>query len=357
MPMLDTTDYVVHPVFIDHCLQISMLAACKGQGRLLVNLSVITSIQHLVVSNNAWSKLKVNATVNSGHSQDSTYKISAVNENGLPILSGQCKINPIHDLEGQSDRKLFSFINWDTDSTYQNLNQFLSSFESDLDPSVAIERLTLLYALRSEDIGAQGQTYSKRVLKRVGTRRKGRFGLVPDVSPFVECDPSSRTNLIKLHKAQISETKLSSLDLALEKCLNDNTPFSRSDSERQLLLDQLHPLVRNGGALCESLRLLAHKNPKLKILELGSGTKDTTNRVLKALRTQFDEPLYSSYLSASTSLETATNLKESLMENGNVQSLFFDSEKNIEEQGMKAGTYDLIIITNVRVAKIRQGCR
>lgn len=357
MPMLDTTGYVVHPVFIDHCLQISMLAACRGQGRLLADLSVITSIQHLFVSKEAWGKLKVNGVVNSGQSQDSTCNISAVNESGLPILSGQCKITPIHDLEGQSDRKLFSFINWDTDSTYHNLNQSLSSFESDLDPSFALERLALLYALRSEDIGAQSQIYSKRILKRIGTRRKGRFGLVPDVSPFVVCGPSSRTNLIKLLKAQISATELCPLGLALERCLKDDTPFLRSDSERQLLLDQLHPLVRNGGTLCESLRLLAYKNPKLKVLEFGSGTKDTTNRVLKALRTQFDEPLYSSYLSVSTSLDATTNGKESLREHGSVQSLFSNSEKSIEEQGLKAGTYDLVIITNVRVAKIRQGFR
>ncbi|RYP79510.1 hypothetical protein DL769_002929 [Monosporascus sp. CRB-8-3] len=344
MPILDTTDSVAHPVFIDHCLQVSMIAACKGQGRLLTDLPIITSIQHLVVSNDAWGKLRVNGVVNPGHVQDSTCNFSVVNESGLPILSGQCKTTPIPDLERQSDRKLFSFINWDTDSTYHNMNQSLASFQSDLDSTVALERLALLYALRSEDSGAQSQTYSKRILKKIGTRRKGRFGLVPDVSPFVECEPSSRTKLIKLLKTQISETELSSLGVELERCLTGNTPFSRSDSERQLLLDQLHPLIRNGGTLCESLRLLAHKNPKLKVLEFGSGTKDSTNLVLKALRTQFDEPLYSSYLSASTSLDATTNLKDSLQGNGNAQTLFFNAEKSIEEQGLEAGTYDLIII-------------
>jgi hypothetical protein len=357
MPMLDTMDSVAHPVFIDHCLQLSMIAACKGQGRLLADLSIITSIQHLVVSNNAWSKLRVNSVVNPGHLQNSRCNVSAVNENGLPILSGQYNITPIPDLERQSDRKLFSFINWETDSTYHNLNQFLAPFQSDLDSTVALERLALLYALRSEDIGAQSQTYSKRILKIIGTRRTGGFGLVPDVSPFVECGPSSRTKLIKLLKAQISETELSSLGHALEMCLTDNTPFSGSDSERQLLLDQLHPLIRNSGTLCEPLRLLAYKNPKLNVLELGSGTKDSTNLVLKALRTQFDEPLYSSYLSALTSLDATADLKESLRENGNVQPLIFNAEKSIEEQGLKAGTYDLIIITDVRVAKTQNGIR
>jgi hypothetical protein len=79
--------------------------------------------------------------------------------------------------------------------------------------------------------------------------------------------------------------------------------------------------------------------------------------VLKALRTQFDEPLYSSYLSALTSLDATADLKESLRENGNVQPLIFNAETSIEEQGLKAGTYDLIIITDVRVAKTQNGIR
>lgn len=357
LPALDTTDSVAHPVFIDHCLQLSMVAACKGQGRLLADLSVVTSIQHLVVSNNAWSKLRVNSVVTPGRLQNLTCNFSAVNENGLPILSGQCNITPIPDLERQSDGKLFSFINWATDSTFHNLNQSLAPFQSDLDSTVALERLALLYALRSEDIGAQSQPYSKKILKKIGTKRKGRFGLVPDVSPFVGCGPSGRAELIKLLKAQISGTELSSLGHALERCLTENTPFSGSNRERQLLLDQLHPLIRNSGTLCESLRLLAYKNPKMNVLELGSGRKDSSNLVLKALRTQFDEQLYSSYLSASASLDATTGPKESSRTNGHVQPLVFDAEKSIEEQGLKAGSYDLIIITDVRAAKPQNGFR
>lgn len=354
MPMLDTADSIAHSAFIDHCLQVSMIATCKGQGRLLANLSVITSIQHLVVSNGAWGKLRVNAVMDPGHLPDSTCFFSAVDESGLPILSGQCKLTSIPDVERQTDSKLFSFISWDTESTYHNLNQSLATFQSDLDPTVALERLALLYALHSEDIGAQSRTYSKRILKMIGTRRKGRFGLVPDVSPYVECEPISRAKLIELLKAQISSTELSSLGLTLESCLIDNTPFSRSDSERQLLLDQLHPLIRNGGTLCESLRLLTHKNPKLKVLELGSGTKGIANLVLKALRSRFDEPLYCSYLFASTSLIATSNLKDGVMEIDNVQPFFLNAEKSIEEQGLETGSYDLIIITDVSVAEIKE---
>ncbi|KAL4963771.1 KR-domain-containing protein [Aspergillus stella-maris] len=343
-PTLDTADSVAHPVFIDHTLQVAAIAACKGQGRLLANLPVIKSIQHLVVSNNPWSKLTVTGVVNPSGSGDSTFNLSAVNETGLPILSGQGKITPIP--ERQSDSKLFSYINWATDPTYENLNQSLAPFQPDLDPSVALERLALLYALRSEDIGAQPSTNTKGLLKKIGTKRKGKFGLVPDVSPFFDCGPSARAKLVELLKAQLSKTELSSLALALEGCLIDNTPFSGSDSERKLLLDQLHPLLRHSGTLCESLRLLGHKNPKLRVLELGVGAKKTTDLVQEALRTEFDEPLYSSYLSAPPSADATTKVNGDVKTNGHAEPLSFSADKGLEEQGLKAGAYDLVIVTD-----------
>ncbi|KAL4798016.1 KR-domain-containing protein [Aspergillus venezuelensis] len=343
-PTLDTTDSVAHPVFIDHILQLSLVAACKGQGRLLANLPVITSVQHLVVSNNPWSKLTVTGVVNPSGSGDSTFNFSAVNENSVPILSGQGKITPIP--ERQSDSKLYSYINWETDPTYDSLNQSLAPFQSDLDPSVALERLALLYALRSEDIGAQPQTHTKGILKKIGTKRKGRFGLVADVSPFVEFGPSSRAKLIELLETQISKTELFSLSLALESCLLENKPFSGDDSERHFLLDQLHPLLRNSGTLRESLRLLGHKNPKLRVLELGGAARETTSLVQKALRTEFNEPLYSSYLSASTSADATTQVNGDVNTNGHAEPVSFSAEKSLEEQGLKAGAYDLIVVTD-----------
>ena len=39
----DTKEYILHPVTMDQCLQILMVAACKGQGRLLTELSIVTA--------------------------------------------------------------------------------------------------------------------------------------------------------------------------------------------------------------------------------------------------------------------------------------------------------------------------
>lgn len=41
--------YIRHRITIDQCLQIVMVAACKGQGRSLTEFSIVTAIEHLIV--------------------------------------------------------------------------------------------------------------------------------------------------------------------------------------------------------------------------------------------------------------------------------------------------------------------
>ncbi|KAI9735466.1 MAG: hypothetical protein M1818_006472 [Claussenomyces sp. TS43310] len=348
LPSHDTTDCILHPVTIDHCLQILMVAACKGQGRLLADLSVITSIKHLVVLNSGWNKLRVDGMVAKSHPGGLTCDLSAVNEEGLPILSMEhCIATLVSDRKLGSKSKLFSFMRWDTDVTYYNLNRPLAPFQFDLDPTIVLERLALLYALHLEDIvGARGQKSSKKIQNTIGSRKKGSFGLMPDISSFAECEPSSRNKLIELLKTHINGTELFSFGRALEQCLTCDAPFSGSDTERKLLLDQMHPFVRNNEILSESFRLFAHKNPKLRVLELGSGTNECTHLALKALESQFGEHLCLTYLYASTSPGATNKAKEKFKKDGKVEVTFFDTVKSVEEQGLKAGTYDLIITTD-----------
>lgn len=349
LPLHDATEDILHPVTIDHCLQILMVAACNGQGRLLEGLSVITSIKDLVVRNRGWTKLRVEGMVTKRQPGSLACDLHAVNQDRLPILSIEhCKATLISDHKLGSDNKLFSFMKWDTDMTYYNLNRLLAPFHFDLDPSIVLERLALLYALPLEDaVGRRGQKYSRQIQNSIDSKGRASFGLIPDISSFVECSPSSRTKLIELLKTQIIGTELFSLGCALDQCMASDAPFSGSDTERELLLDQIHPFVRNKGILSESLRLCAHKNPKLKVLELGSGTDQSTLLALKALKSQFGERLFATYLYASTSLEAMNKAKEKFKSYENVEVVFFDTTKTMDEQGLKAGNYDLIITTDV----------
>ena len=43
-PFGDLTKYILHPVTIEQCLQILMVAACRGQGKSLTGLPVVTAV-------------------------------------------------------------------------------------------------------------------------------------------------------------------------------------------------------------------------------------------------------------------------------------------------------------------------
>ena len=353
LPPRDTTKYILHPVTIDQCFQILMIAECNGQGRHLAGLSVITAIKHLEILSDGWSKLKVEGTAVQNRSGGLTGELCAVNEEGLPKLSMRhCIASLVPDHRLGLANKLFSFIKWDTDVTYHNLNRTLKPFQSELDSSILLERLTLLYVLNmANTVSASGQLCLQKIRHPISSKIKGSFGLIPDVSPFTECEQASRITLIKLLKTQIGGTEYSSLGIALEKHLTTGEPFSGSIAERRRLLDQTHPLIRNNEILSNLLRLFAHKNPRLRVLELGDSVNETTYLVLKALKSQYGESLCLDYTYAATSLWAMDKAKEKLNENSGVEVVFFDTEKGIE-RGLQAGAYDLIITSDVRLNKL-----
>jgi hypothetical protein len=314
-------------------------------------LYVVTSVKHLVLRTRGWNKLRVGGIVVQSHHEELKYYLSAVNEEGCPILSIEHGIaNIVTNHELNSERKIISFMKWDTDVTCCNPNQRLAPFQCDLDPTIILERLALLCAIPLEDLPGKSEQKISKNIQNIGFRKMGRFGLIPDISSFAVCEPNIRKDLVQLLKRQIVGTELSALGHALEQCLMSGAPFSGTETERKLLLEQMHPFVRNNGILSETLRLFAHKNPKLRVLEFGNGTNESTHLALKALKSQFGEPLYLTYLYASTSPRATEQAKGNFKDDDNVEFVFFDTGKGIEDQGLKAGSYDLIITTDVRTA-------
>ena len=228
--------YVLHPINMEQCLQILIVAVCKGQGRLMTELSLITAIEHLVVCSGGRTRFSVEGLVTRSTSGDITGDLSVVAEDGHPVMSAKrCQRSSVLNYKRTSEDNLISFVKWDNDATYLNLNQTVPLTHSSFDPTVVI-----------------------RVLK-----------------------------------------------------------------------------------------LLAHKNPKLRILELGDGAEATTPLILNALKSQYGERLYLTYTYAATSLDAAFKTKASLKGFHDFDVAFFDIEQDMRMQTFKSGNYDLIITTDV----------
>lgn len=237
----DTTKYILHPVTMDQCLQIVMVAACNGQGRSLRGLSIVTAIEHLVVFSGGQTKLKIGGMAAMSRSGSLTGDVSVVSEDSHPVLLiKRCETSLVPNDRPKCEDKLFSFVKWDTDATYCNLNLPLAPSPTQPDPTI----------------------------------------------------------------------------------------------------------------LSDVLKLLAHKNPKLKILELGNGGDETTRLVLNALRSQYGDRLYLTYTYAATSFDAAFRAKATFKGTRNINVVFFDVEQQLQSQILQAGVYDLIITTDVWLLKI-----
>ena len=122
------------------------------------------------------------------------------------------------------------------------------------------------------------------------------------------------------------------------------TDAAHCDLNQRLFRQSFQPKLSD---FLDALKLLAHKNPNLRILELGDGQDETTHLCLEALRSDYDERLYSTYTLATTSLDTAFKAKITSKGACNVDVVFLDIEQQPQNQVLQKESYDLIIITDV----------
>ncbi|KAH8804521.1 KR domain-containing protein [Xylogone sp. PMI_703] len=334
-PSENATKYGLHPVTIDLGFQTLAVAACQGQGRRLDELSTLSAIKHLVIAGGEFKKLTIQAAVTKAGPGGITGNVSGLSENGTPVFSmRECRTSVVPVVRAEDESRIVSFIEWETDVTFANPNKSLAPFHPQLDYSILLERLTLLLVFNMKAQGIQN-----------AVKKQGRFGIISDISPFAGLDAATRTTMIQELKEQIRGTSLAPVAVLVERLLTSGAPFSGDSSEKKRILNQCYPLARNNGVLAHALKLLAHKTPRLRVLELGNGAAETTGLILNALESQYGEHMYHSYTYATSSAATA-KAKEALKGSNDINVVSFDAEKPLQGQNVQAGTYDLVITTD-----------
>ncbi len=103
------------------------------------------------------------------------------------------------------------------------------------------------------------------------------------------------------------------------------------------------------SALEKYLDLLAHKNPGLRIIEVGAGTGSTTGTALNAITlsgTVTERFSLYSFTDVSPSL-IATAQETFGIKQPKMRFQLFDIEKSPEEQGVEANSYDVVVAASV----------
>lgn len=116
-----------------------------------------------------------------------------------------------------------------------------------------------------------------------------------------------------------------------------------------LLLDNYETgqVYREGNRrLASTVALHAHKNPKIRILEVGAGTGSATNEVLPALQGNSPWRQYSEYRFTDTTPSFLASGEERFSQYGGMTFGTFDMERSGESQGYQQD-WDVVVASNV----------
>ncbi|TVY83944.1 Reducing polyketide synthase [Lachnellula suecica] len=181
--------------------------------------------------------------------------------------------------------------------------------------------------------------------------KKGTLGI--PTSSWVEADEMQRADVISRVSASGAEGSIlchvgESLPSILRK---EVEPLAVMVEENRLdnYYAQNSRMSQNYRYAATYIDLLAHKNPHLKVLEIGAGTGGATLPILDALGgSDGSLPRFINYDFTDVSSGFFENSKEKLKQWGNLITFRkLDIEKEPVEQGYEAGTYDLVIAANV----------
>lgn len=167
---------------------------------------------------------------------------------------------------------------------------------------------------------------------------------------------TQRQGAIETLRARLSETEAHAAAEAIYRVTTQGVAIAEGAMDglalllQDNILHQLYDFMQN-SIYFAFLDLIAHKNPNLRVLEIGAGTGGTTATVLPVLRSAYGERMHLSYTYTDVSAGFFPAATERFKEYAAVQYAVLDISKDPLDQGFKSESYDLIIACNVSLYK------
>lgn len=175
---------------------------------------------------------------------------------------------------------------------------------------------------------------------------------VPEVAELINMEADARNKLIEELYVQLKESPVAAEAAAIHRVSFSCDKIFEGESELELLLEGriLHNLYDSLLVDSDSsgfVSLLAHKKPNLRVLEIGAGTGGATSTVLRALKSSSGEQAFASYTYTDISAGFFADAMERFKEYSGLEFVVLDITKDPLEQGLEAGSFDLIVAWNV----------
>ncbi|KAL8832103.1 MAG: hypothetical protein Q9191_000460 [Dirinaria sp. TL-2023a] len=384
MPRLSETPLIVHPAFLDNCLQVAWPLLGAGQTE-MKGLYLPTFVKNLCVRLDTraqnFDHVKVfGATEKSQYPSERLIEsilvidpnepemLPAITFDGLTMVS----LSDGHSAKEKREKSFYSKIHWEPCLDLLGSKEFQDHFrlpaapDEEMSTVKDLERAALFYfeiALKNVTDAHYNslQDHHKRLYrlmqKQLESAKKGENPVLE--AQWDASSDSERKEFLEMVRARgvsgeltckigerISDILLSGLDTLslmledglLEKFCRHSAPLIRNNEQAALLVDSL-----------------AHRNPHLRVLEIGAGTGGVTLSVLEKLDGVSGQvPRFQDYIFTDISSRFFENAQEKLKA---WSTLVTYRKLNIEEdpisQDFESEAFDLVIAANVLHATTR----
>lgn len=374
--------HIIHPTDLDGVLQLAIVAFSKG-GSAPSPTMVPTNVRSMWVSNSlvdrpSETKLEALAKTTFQGYREADFWIAAFNDKGPQIVIDGWRQMAVSNLEltqkGEDrSRRLCYNLVWRPDITMLSPNQTkehceVESRKTQEPPKVSMVELELAtYYFISRTIETLGHcehnTFPATYSKYIEWMKRSRKQFKRDREMLVSGD-LMHVDAVESLEMEFKNMARSSAHGALVVAVGENLI--------QILRGAVDPLdLFFGGNLARAfyygdtlagsyaaivayMDLMAHKNPSLKILEIGAGTGAATTPILQALWCRSDTkemstiPRFTQYDFTDVSPKFFDEARQAYKEYGELVSYqTLDIERDPIQQGFKAQHYDVVICSLV----------
>ncbi|OTA94899.1 hypothetical protein M434DRAFT_70407 [Hypoxylon sp. CO27-5] len=355
----DGAIYYFHPATSDACLQLLSAAAARGQGRLFHRKAVPTYIGEAYFKSPSGS-ITVEASADTMPNGAILGNCVGVDDTKAVVMElKDVKLTPIDDGEvPDKDPHAGGRLHWKPDIDFQDASQLISSSKKVREAYYRLQKLVLLccIAARDEISGIETPTsqpqmalFQKWISDQVEQTERDGYPLLSsdEVRELLQLSPEERSVRIPQYLQLVLETEYATIGRVVCRIYESLPGILRGEIDGLEILRQDDALAQiyglgNEWDYAPWLRLLSHRTPHLRILEIGAGTGATTNVVLRDVGT------YYSYVYTDVSAGFFPAAQDRFGHaHPRMRFQTLDISSDPLEQGFKPGSFDLIVAANV----------
>ncbi|KUJ19541.1 reducing type I polyketide synthase [Mollisia scopiformis] len=367
--------HVVHPTTLDSMFQLVFVALSNGVSKTLQTM-VPRRMQKLWISSTGvgtsfLGSLQAHAEACCLSRRSATCSISVMGgDDSLKVRIQGFEITAVSSPQSisqeQKAKRLCYETRWDVDPQLLDLDQILRHCkqayvprEEPIDFAADCESFVLSCASIALAELKQLNRLPAPALARYATWLQGKLDsdlakFPPEYRPCRTAHLGNSANLEELrgrvatnHQGRLFEKVGKALSQIL---LGDVDPLQVLFEDEQLVANfyqEVNEHTQIFAMFSRFLDSLLHKNPGMKILEIGAGTGGTTGILHQTSAPDPSHPRYSEYHFTDISPSFFAKGREKFQHNGRMSFSVLDIERDIFDQGFQGEYYDLIIASNV----------